>query len=79
MSFFISAAGYLAFSGAPSLLFAMLAVMLAHTGGSIEWVFSTALLQMHVPDELRGRVFAVEYAALTLTLAVSSYFTGVAN
>jgi MFS family permease len=79
VSFFISAAGYLAFSGAPSLLFAMLAVMLAHTGGSIEWVFSTALLQMHVPDELRGRVFAVEYAALTLTTAASSYFTGVAN
>jgi MFS family permease len=79
VSFFLSAAGYLAFSGAPSLLFAMLAVMLAHTGGSIEWVFSTSLLQMHVPDQLRGRVFAVEYAALTLTTATSSYLTGVAS
>lgn len=71
--------GYILFSGAPNLGLAMLTVLLAHIGGSIQWVFSTALLQMQVPDQLRGRVFAIEYAALTLATALSSYLTGVAR
>jgi hypothetical protein len=32
-----------------------------------------------VPDKLRGRVFAVEFAALMFTTALSSYLTGAAN
>jgi ABC-type transport system involved in cytochrome c biogenesis permease subunit len=49
---------------------------LAHTGGSILWVFSTVLLQRGVEDNFRGRVFAAELALLTLTMAVSNYATG---
>ncbi len=78
-SFFISAAGYLALSGLTSLPLAALAVLFAHIGGSIQWVFSTSLLQARVPDRLLGRVFATEYAALTLTTALSAYLTGVAR
>jgi len=78
-SFFISAAGYLALSGLASLPLAALAVLFAHVGGSIQWVFSTSLLQTRVPDRLLGRVFATEYAALTLTTALSAYLTGVAR
>lgn len=78
-AFFLTALGYLWLSGIPALLLALLAVILAHMGGSIQWVFSTALLQIHVPDQLRGRIFAIEYAALTLMTALSSYLTGVAN
>ena len=48
----------------------------AHTGGSILWVFSTVLLQRGVEDNFRGRVFAAELALLTLTMAVSNYATG---
>lgn len=70
--------GYTVVSGAPSLLLAMLGVMIAHIGGSTQWVFSTSLLQMNVPNRLQGRVFAVEGALLTLTTALSSYTTGVA-
>ncbi len=78
-AFFITAAGYIVFSGAPTLAVAMLAVFAAHMGGSIQWVFGTSLLQVQVPDRLRGRIFALEYAGLTLATALSSYFTGVAS
>ncbi|MEI7772296.1 MAG: MFS transporter, partial [Chloroflexales bacterium] len=66
ISFLFSAVGYVGFSFSPGLALAMLAVMIAHVGGSIQWVFSTALLQMRLPAQLRGRVFAIEYAGLTL-------------
>jgi predicted MFS family arabinose efflux permease len=78
-SFVITGIGYACFGGAPSLAFAALAVMLAHTGGSTQWTFSTALLQMVVPDRLRGRIFAVELVTLTLMTSLSSYLVGLAR
>lgn len=41
------------------------------------WVFSAALLQTIVPDQYRGRVFAFEFAALTLTQSISTVLAGV--
>ncbi len=79
LGYFLSTVGYLWFSSAPMLVLALLAAVLAHAGGSINWVFSSALLQIEVPDHLRGRVFAVEFAALMLTTALSTYLTGAAN
>ena len=75
-SFFISAGAYLLFSQAPTLLWALPCVLVGHIGGSIQWVFSTTLLQQLVPDNFRGRVFAAEMALLTLILSLSTYFTG---
>jgi hypothetical protein len=67
---------YVGFSFAPSLLLAVLALIRAHVGGSILWVFSFTLLQMAVPDRFRGRVFAAEWALVTLSMSVSSFLTG---
>jgi len=78
-SFIITGIGYACFGGAPSLALAALAVMFAHTGGSTQWTFSSALLQMVVPDRLRGRVFAIELVTLTLMTSLSSYLVGVAR
>lgn len=78
-SILLTGIGYTVVSGAPSLLLAALGVMVAHIGGSNQWVFSTSLLQMNVPNRLQGRVFAVEGAFLTLATAASSYATGVAS
>ncbi|HSB12730.1 MAG TPA: MFS transporter [Blastocatellia bacterium] len=75
-AFFLSAAFYLLFAHSPSLWVALLWVLGAHAGGSIQWVFSTTLLQMTVPDKFLGRVFALEMALLTLTMSVSTYVTG---
>ena len=75
-AYFIIGVFYVALSAAPGLVTAAACVLLAHFGGSILWVFSTVLLQMEVPDEFRGRVFAAELALVTLTSSMSSYLTG---
>lgn len=79
LAYFLSLLGYLGFSGTSSFVLVLLLVMVAHMGGSINWVFSTALLQIEVPDSLRGRVFAIEFAALMFTTALSTFLTGAAN
>ncbi len=76
LSFFLAAAAYISFSHAPTLLWAAPFVLLGHMGGSVQWVFSTTLLQKVVPDAYRGRVFAAEMALLTLVLSLSTYLTG---
>lgn len=40
------------------------------------WVFSAVLLQIMVPDSVKGRVFAFEFAALTLTQSLSVLAAG---
>jgi MFS family permease len=79
VAFFITGAGYIALSGAPLLLIGALCVLFAHIGGSIQWTFSTALLQARAPDRLLGRIFATEYAAMTLATALSAYAAGAAR
>ena len=76
VAFFVSAAFYLLFAHSPVLWIALVCVLGAHSGGSIQWVFSTTLLQTMVPDRFLGRVFALEMALLTLTMSVSTYVTG---
>jgi hypothetical protein len=75
--FLIGATGYLCLGLAPSLPFACAAVVLAHSGGAIAWVFSTTLLQIHTDDKFRGRVFSAEFAFSMLTLSIVSYSAGV--
>jgi MFS family permease len=75
-AYFMVGIFYCALAGAPVLPLAALCVLFAHFGGSILWVFSTVLLQMEVPDAFRGRVFAAELALVTLSSAISSYWTG---
>lgn len=43
------------------------------------WVFSAVLLQTMVPDKVKGRVFAFEFAALTLTQSLSVLAAGYAQ
>ncbi len=76
ISFLIGGLGYIAFGSTPSFIVALIVLGLAHTGGSILWVFSTVMLQRDVEDGFRGRVFAAELALLTLTMAASNYITG---
>jgi predicted MFS family arabinose efflux permease len=76
ISFLIGGTFYMAFGAASGFVLALVVLGLAHTGGSILWVFSTVLLQREVEDNFRGRVFAAELALLTLTMAASNYLTG---
>jgi MFS family permease len=78
-AFFMGALGYFLLSQAWSLPLALGCVLLAHLGGSTQWVFSTSLLQLSLDPEVRGRVFALEYTGLNLAMACSSYLVGRAS
>jgi MFS family permease len=76
IAFLIGGVFYFAFGTSQSFILALLFLLIAHTGGSILWVFSTVLLQQEVEDNFRGRVFAAELALVTLTMATSNYLVG---
>lgn len=71
--------GLLLLSVAPTLGFFSLATLIRTIGSGTIWVFSAAMLQMAVPDRFRGRVFAFEFAALTLTQSISTFWAGYAQ
>ena len=76
LAFLVGGVFYCAFGQSTHFWVALIFLMIAHTGGSVLWVFSTVLLQQSVEDRFRGRVFAAELALLTLTMAASNYATG---
>jgi len=77
-AFMLSAIGYAIFGNTSSFLLAACSVAVAHVGASIQWVCSTTLLQLYVPNHFQGRIFAIELALLTLTSALSNYTVGLA-
>ncbi len=76
LAFVLSGIFYAAFGVSPALAVALFMLAVAHAGGSVLWVSSTALLQISVEDNFRGRVFAAELALMTLAMAASNYLTG---
>jgi len=68
--------GYIGLALSPSLLIGSIAICLAHLGGGAQWLTSTFGLQREVPDHIRGRVFAVDYGLVTLTMSFSSLLVG---
>lgn len=66
-------------SVAPTLPTAATATLVRTLGGGTIWVFSAALLQILVDDEFRGRVFAFEFAAFTLTQSIATLWAGIAQ
>ena len=75
-AFVVSSLFYLLFAQSPVFAIALLCIVGAHSGGSIQWVYSTTLLQMSVEDKFLGRVFALDMALVTLTMSLSTYATG---
>lgn len=76
LGFVLLFAGIWGLSAAPDLLVFLGATFVRTVGSGIVWVFSAAMLQMLVPDQFRGRVFAFEFAVLTLTQSISTYGAG---
>jgi MFS family permease len=66
------------FIAAPLNSFAVLniGILLRGIGAGTVWVFSTQLLLQLVPGQVRGRIFATEYAFLTLVSAVAAGTAG---
>ena len=67
---------YLGTAFAPTLLVASAAVLLGHAGAGSQWSFSSYGLQRYAADEFRGRVFGLDFAAVTLTSTISQLLFG---
>lgn len=68
--------GYILVGIAPSLFLAAIAVFIAHMGGGTQFTFSTYGLQELMPDDVRGRVFAIDFGIDMLAIAVSALILG---
>lgn len=67
---------YAVFPFMPALLLAAPFAVFAHLGGGAQWTLSTYGLQKIVPDRIRGRVFAFDFALVTLSITVSNLAAG---
>jgi predicted MFS family arabinose efflux permease len=54
----------------------LLGSLLRGIGGGIVWVFSTQLLLQLVPGQVRGRIFATEFAIFSLASAAGAAAAG---
>ena len=78
IGYFAMTLGILGLALAPSLGWMLGATTVRGIGTGVVWVFSAVLLQILIPDRLRGRVFAFEFAAFTLTQSISTLWAGYA-
>jgi len=72
-------AGYAGLALSRTLTMGVAAIIFAHLGGGAAWQISTYGLQRETPDWIRGRVFSADYGFVTLTMAVSGLFAGIAS
>lgn len=76
VGFLIMPVGWLLYGAAPFLPVAMLGLFLRAMGGSINWVYSSVLIQTKVPDKFLGRVFALDFSIFTMLMALAVWLTG---
>jgi predicted MFS family arabinose efflux permease len=74
--FLIAAIGYAMFALTAVLPWECLWVAIAHLGGATIWVASTVFWQRHTAEGFRGRVFALEYLAMNLSLGIGGMLAG---
>lgn len=67
---------YVLVGAAPGLLVAAAAICVAHMGGGTQFAFSTYGLQELSPDQVRGRVFALDFGLDTFAISVSALVVG---
>ena len=67
---------YLGTAAAPTLLLAACAVLIGHAGAGSQWTFSSYGLQLYTDDSVRGRIFGLDFAAVTLTSTASQLLFG---
>lgn len=79
IGFWILALGVLGLAAAPTLALFGVATLVRTVGSGTVWVFAAVILQMAVPDRVRGRVFAFEFGLLTLTQSLSVWWAGFAQ
>lgn len=76
VGFVLTSAGILTLGFVGTLPLFLGGTLIRTVGTGTLWVFSAVLLQMLVPNRFRGRVFAFEFAILTLTQSISILAAG---
>lgn len=76
IGYLLAAVGLLIASPLQNFYVLQIGVLLRGIGAGTVWVFSTQLLLQLVPGQVRGRVFATEYAIFTLMSAISAGMVG---
>jgi MFS family permease len=76
LSYVIMGLGMLLVAPLLSFPVVLLGILLRGVGGGINWVFSTQLLLQLAPNQVRGRIFATEFAFFTLMSAASAAVVG---
>jgi MFS family permease len=76
VSYLVSAVGLALMAPLYSFGLFLITTILRGVGGGIGWVFATQLLLHKLPDQVRGRVFATEFALFTLMNAAGAAASG---
>lgn len=74
--FILGGIGYLMLSRAPDIWWAFAVIVLAHSGTSTVWVFSTTLLHLNTEDRFLGRIFGADLAISMFVLAAATWVAG---
>ena len=78
VGFALIALGWLFWGLAPSLEFLALAVVVRAMGGSINWTYSSVIIQQQVHDEYLGRMFSLDFAGFELVQTLGIMVVGIA-
>lgn len=77
VGFGMIALGWLLWGMSPSLEILALAVVVRSMGGSVNWTYSSVIIQQIVPDEYLGRMFSLDFAGFELVQSVGIVLIGV--
>jgi len=76
ISYLCLLAGWFLIGTAQSLALVSFALIVRAIGAEFYWVYSTVILQKTVPDQLRGRLFALDLAGFQFGTVASALITG---
>jgi MFS family permease len=76
LSAVVNGVAYLVVPWSTGLAVAAVLVFVAHLGSGTQWTLSTYGLQATTDDEMRGRIFATDFALVTLTISISTLAAG---
>lgn len=68
--------GWALLSGASTLPLVALALVMRAIGGSVNWTYSSVILQKSVQDSFLGRIFSLDMAGFYFTSIISTVVTG---
>jgi predicted MFS family arabinose efflux permease len=76
LGFALGGLGYLVLGNMRSIWAAVAVIVIAHSGTSTVWVFSTTLLHLNTEDRFLGRIFGADLAISMLVLAAATWIAG---